>query len=180
MTVDTPATDPKWHVIYVVTRHEKKVFEELVKREIQAYLPMRKELHNWSDRKKWVEVPLFPSYVFVKTSANQYESIYNVKSFLKFVAFNGRPCVVPEWQIDGVRNILKSYPSDIEVLDGSYRGMWAEITSGPLTGLRGEIVDLVNGKAFTIRIEGVDKIIGVRVPVGGVRIVGPTAQLVCS
>lgn len=180
MTVDTPATNLKWHVIYVVTRHEKKVFEELVKREIQAYLPTRKELHEWSDRKKWVEVPLFPSYVFVKTSVKDYESIYNVKSFLRFVTFNGRPCVVPEWQIDGIRNIIKCFPSDIEVLEGSYRGMWAEITSGPLSGLHGEIVELVNGKAFTIRIEGIDKIIGVRVPVGEVRILGSTAQMLCG
>ncbi|MGB9615648.1 MAG: UpxY family transcription antiterminator [Candidatus Kryptoniota bacterium] len=180
MTIDTPALDRKWHVIYVITRHEKKVFEELVKREIEAYLPMRKELHDWSDRKKWVEVPLFPSYVFVKACSSEYESIYNVKSFLKFVTFNGRPCVVPEWQIDGVRNIIKCYPTDVEVLEGSYRGMWAEITSGPLTGLQGEIIELVNGKTFIIRIEGIDKIIGVRVPVGGVRVLGTAGQFVCG
>ena len=32
---------------------------------IESYLPLKKVLKQWSDRKKWVEEPLFRSYIFI-------------------------------------------------------------------------------------------------------------------
>ena len=55
-----------WHAIYVASRQEKKVLEALLNKKIEAYLPLIKTLRQWSDRKKLVEFPLMPGYVFVK------------------------------------------------------------------------------------------------------------------
>jgi transcriptional antiterminator RfaH len=178
MDFDTNFTARRWHVIYVVARHEKRVFEELLRHEVEAYLPMRKELHRWSDRRKWVDVPLFPSYVFVKALANQQEAIYGIKSVVKFVSFNGQPCIVPDWQIEGIKRLVESYPQDIQIIEGDCRGMWGEVTSGPLMGMRGEILDMVNGKTFAIRVEGISKIIGVQVPIGCVKIINASSKTI--
>ena len=56
----------KWIAVYTKPRHEKTVALELGKKGIESYLPLLKERRKWSDRKKWVEFPLFRSYVFVK------------------------------------------------------------------------------------------------------------------
>ena len=57
----------KWIAFYTKPRHEKLVQKELEKKGVQTYLPLLKERRRWSDRKKWVEFPMFKSYIFVKT-----------------------------------------------------------------------------------------------------------------
>ena len=166
----TPGERRSWYVIYVKARHEKSANSDLAARGIESYLPMRKELHKWSDRKKWVEVPLFSSYVFVKALPKEFSGVYLASGFVKFVATNGKPSIIPDNQVDDVRRIVEYYSSDVEVLDGSYSGRKAEVTSGPLAGLRGEIVELLNRKHFVIRIEGLDKLLSVSVPVGAVKV----------
>ena len=53
----------KWHVFYVQARHEKKVNERLLDCGYETFLPLKKVLKQWSQRKKWVEEPLFRSYI---------------------------------------------------------------------------------------------------------------------
>jgi transcription antitermination factor NusG len=54
-----------WYVMYTKPRHEKQVTRQLELLEINSYLPTIKTLRKWADRKKYVVMPLFPSYVFV-------------------------------------------------------------------------------------------------------------------
>ena len=56
----------KWIAVYTKSRHEKVVIQELENKNIEAYCPIFKERRQWSDRKRWVEFPLFRSYVFAK------------------------------------------------------------------------------------------------------------------
>ena len=57
--------EPVWHAIYVHSRAEKKVHVELTLKGIESFLPLHRKLRQWSDRKKWVEIPLISGYVFV-------------------------------------------------------------------------------------------------------------------
>ena len=57
---------PTWYAIYTKPRTEKKACEELTCKGISTYLPVVKTLKQWSDRKKWVEKPYFPGYLFVR------------------------------------------------------------------------------------------------------------------
>lgn len=171
-----PAGDGKlWHVIYVRARHEKRVHEDLTVRRIESYLPLRKEIHQWSDRKRWIEVPLFSSYVFVRILPEESNAVYLTAGFVKFVSTNGKPSVIPDRQIEDIRRVIDCYSTEVEVLEGSYAGSEAEVIAGPLSGLRGEIIELVNGKTFVIRIDGLDKLLNVKVPVNAVRLVDESA-----
>jgi transcription antitermination factor NusG len=60
-----------WYVIYTRPRHEKRVVEHLAQVNIETFLPCIVTLRKWHDRKKYLEVPLFPSYVFVHLKAAQ-------------------------------------------------------------------------------------------------------------
>ena len=169
-----------WHVIYVKARHEKCVSGDLVERGIESYLPLRKELRQWSDRKKWIEVPLFSCYVFVRIYHSELGKVYLTNGFVKFVSSNGKPCVVPDNQIESIQKLVEYYPSDVDVLEGDYSGYGAEVIAGPLVGLHGEIIELVNGKNFVVRIEGLDKLLSVKVPVGAVRLISRTVPVLNS
>ncbi len=164
----------RWHVIYVKARHEKSVYLDLSKQGIESYLPLRKELHQWSDRKKWIEVPLFSCYVFVRILHSECGRVYLINGFVKFVSSNGKPSVVPDNQIESIQKLIEYYPSDVDVLEGDYSGYEAEVIAGPLIGLRGEIIELVNGKNFVIKIEGLDKLLSVKVSAGAVRLISRT------
>lgn len=48
-----------WFVFYTKSRHEKKVKDFLEKVGYVVFLPMRKVMRQWGDRKKKMEVPLF-------------------------------------------------------------------------------------------------------------------------
>ena len=168
-----------WHVIYVKARHEKRAYSDLRAFRVEAYLPMRKELHRWSDRHKWVEVPLFSCYVFVKVLPEEFSRVYLTGGFVKFVSSNGRPSIIPDDQIDDIQRVVEYNQSDVEVLEGDYSGLEAEVVTGPLAGLQGEIVDLLNRKSFVIRVDGLEKLLSVNVPVSAVKVLGK-AQLEAS
>ena len=55
-----------WYALYTKSRNEKKAHSALVSSGIDSFLPLIKNLKQWSDRKKWVEEPLFRSYLFVQ------------------------------------------------------------------------------------------------------------------
>ncbi len=57
-----------WYAVQTRSRHEKKVADEIQDKGISSFLPLITQIHRWSDRRKEVDVPLFPGYVFVRTS----------------------------------------------------------------------------------------------------------------
>ena len=145
----------KWHVVYVHARHEKQFHSEMLELGLESFLPMRRELHSWSDRKKWVEVPLFSSYVFVRmypfgtdTRSDERNRVYLLNGFVKFLFSNGKPSIVPEWQIDGIRKFIEFYPEEIDVLDSDYIGTEGIIIGGPLMGMRGKVVEREESEMF--------------------------------
>ena len=114
-------------------QHEKRFHSEMAEMEIESFLPMRKELHEWSDQKKWVEVPLFSSYVFANVTSEERNRVYALNGFVRFVSSNGKPSIVPQGQMDGIKKIVDSYPDRVEVLESDYIGTRGVILSGPPT-----------------------------------------------
>ena len=69
------------------SKTEKKVFERLSNLGIDAYCPCQRTLKKWSDRKKWVNEPVFKSYIFVKSpdSESQKLQILNTPGVVRFL-----------------------------------------------------------------------------------------------
>jgi transcription antitermination factor NusG len=61
----------KWYAAYTKPRYEKKAKHYLDQQEIANWLPMQRLRRQWSDRVKWVEEPVFKSYIFVHISESQ-------------------------------------------------------------------------------------------------------------
>ena len=68
--VGSMAAGPDWFAIQTRYRYEKKVAEQLGGKGVEVFLPLRRESHSWSDRRKLVTIPLFPGYAFVRSTAS--------------------------------------------------------------------------------------------------------------
>jgi hypothetical protein len=83
-----------WYALYAKPRAEKKLRDRLEEKGVITYLPLQKQLRQWSDRKKWVEEPIFRGYIFVKASEKDFQSILSTPGTVNFVRFGGKPATV--------------------------------------------------------------------------------------
>src|SRR6201993_5125794 len=80
-----------WYAAYTIPRHEKCVAQQMRERELECFLPLYKSIHRWKDRRKLVELPLFPGYVFVHLALKDRLQVLQLPSVVQFVSFNGKP-----------------------------------------------------------------------------------------
>src|SRR5215831_9453853 len=78
----------RWVAAYTSARHEKTVARQLEDRSIEGFLPLYRSWHRWKDRRKLVELALFPSYVFVKIGALEKLRVLQVSGVVHLVSFN--------------------------------------------------------------------------------------------
>ena len=145
-------TSYHWYALYTKARAEKKVYDELRQKGIEVYLPLRKELRQWSDRKKWVEIPVINSYIFIHIQITDYRRVFESKGVVSYVSQKGKAVVIPDCEIDGMRRAVESKLS-LNVEPSTIRkGQTITITSGPLKGITGEVLDVQGTKKFFLRI----------------------------
>ena len=99
---------PRWYAIYTRPRHEKQVSTALQKSGLTVFLPLLDEEHRWSDRRKKVQLPLFPGYLFLRAAISSHFrlSVLQTPGVLGFVACRGEALPVCDEEIDGIRRIL--------------------------------------------------------------------------
>ncbi|MFZ5940807.1 MAG: UpxY family transcription antiterminator [Bacteroidota bacterium] len=160
------ANDLHWHAVYTRPRAEKQVWQRLNDQGIEAFLPLRKTLRQWSDRKKLVEIPLFTSYVFVKIDRSDYDRVLQVPGVVKYIFFEGRAAVIRQREIDNLR-ILVDSNADVETTWERFeKGEQVVVTAGALKGLSGELISQGNRKRVLVRIDRIDQNLVVEVPPG--------------
>src|SRR5664279_5154824 len=106
MGKETTPDDFHWFALYTRSRAEKKVYNELVHRNIDAFLPMHKVMRQWSDRKKIVEAPLFNSYLFVNITEKEHLPTLQVEGVVRFISFEGKAVAIPPQQIEAIKAYL--------------------------------------------------------------------------
>jgi transcription antitermination factor NusG len=104
-----PGSRMNWYVVYTKPRWEKKVFTLLTDKNIEAYCPLNKVRRKWSDRIKWVEEPLFKSYVFVKVATEELTEVRMINGVVNFVYWLGKPAIVKNKEIEIIRKFLNDY-----------------------------------------------------------------------
>ncbi|RLC24202.1 MAG: antitermination protein NusG [Deltaproteobacteria bacterium] len=153
-----------WYAIYTKSRNEKKVYDRLKEAGIEAYLPLQKILKQWSDRKKWVEEPLFRSYLFVHITQEDYYKALSIIGVVKYITFEGKAVPVPEQQIQAIKQFLNN-EEDLLLSNESFKiGNKVEIFRGALKGLMGNLVELKGKQKVKIEIESIGQSIVLTIP----------------
>ena len=144
-----------WFVIYTKPRHEKKIAVNLGHAGIDCFLPCIKQLRCWSDRKKFIDEPLFPSYVFVKLENSQnYFTTLTISGILYYVREGGRIAIVSETIIDNLKHIVSDPERHIEVTaEKISTGKILLIKEGPFTGFSCEVIQHKGKEKLLVRIQ---------------------------
>lgn len=137
-----------WLVAYVGTNREKKTSELLTKMGIENYLPLQKEIHQWSDRKKTIERVLVPSMIFVCVDTAQRKEVISLSSVSRYMVMRGEssPAIIPDEQMERFKFMVDHSKESISICGCPLKvGEAVRVIQGPLAGLTGELV-LIEGK----------------------------------
>ncbi len=148
--------EPLWYAFVTKPRHEKKAKMYLDGAGVTSYLPLRKTLNQWSDRKKWVEAPLFPSYIFCRIPFVDRFDVLQQPGMVRIVGFNNEPMPVREREIEALKMLLAT-DIDIRVRDGFSPGEDVRIGSGLLMGYEGKVLQERGERYFVIYITSIGK-----------------------
>jgi len=129
-----------WFAVYTIVRHEKLVNNKLRERNVETFLPLKKSINQWKDRKKTVYTPLFPGYLFVNIREDSMYEVLNTRSVIRLCGNSRGPVCIPHDQIDSVRTLVQS-----DLLYEQYpyleKGREVIIADGPLEGYKGKIIE---------------------------------------
>jgi transcriptional antiterminator RfaH len=154
-----------WKALYVSSRSEKKVFARLTELGIEAYLPLKREKKQWSDRKKIVVSPLINGYIFVQTNEKNRETVFKASGVLQYVRYNGADAIVRDNEIEVLKSIEeKGYYAEVSPFEKFNEGERMLIKHGQFKGMTG-IVERKAGKdIYTICLESIGYTVKINLP----------------
>jgi len=154
--------DVKWLVLRTRCRHEYAVETCLRQKRINSYLPRLKRIRSTKSQKKEVEVPLFPGYIFVQPSEDQFEAIRFIRGSCGLVRTGTRPATLKEAELQSVRILVQSSVS-LKVDSHLATGCRVKVIEGSLAGAIGYIVRVKNHVRLVINVELINCSVSVEV-----------------
>ena len=127
-----------WHVLHVISNHEKRVAQHLVVRSVEHYLPLYTERVKWTDRTVVADRPLFSGYVFVRLLPQSRLSVISTPGVLRLLGEESGDMVSCE-ELDKIRDglasglLLRPHPclavgTRVRVRDGVFSGVEGVVT----------------------------------------------------
>jgi transcription antitermination factor NusG len=153
-----------WYAVYTRARHEKVVAASLQQKDVTTFLPLVSRVHRWSDRKKTVQVSLFPSYTFVRVvpTAEAYVRVMETAGVVGFVGTRRRGIPIPDKQIEDIQTVLtQNIPCAIYPF--LRVGQRVRIRSGCLDGIEGQLVAFKGDRSLVISVESISQSLAIRI-----------------
>lgn len=163
----TPPIGPgeeSWYAVQTRARHEKIVADRLREQSLTIFLPLVRELHCWSDRRKVVERPLFSCYVFVRTapSSEQRLRVCRIEGVFRIVGVRGQGIPIPDEQVEAVRRLVAQ---QLPWTDHPFLkvGQRVRIRGGSLDGVKGVLLSRNQDRTLIISIDALQRSLAVRI-----------------
>lgn len=148
--------ETNWFVFYTCPRSEKVVYQDMIKRGYEAFLPTTKTLRIWKNRqKKWIEEVLFPSYIFVNTKHCELYDITQLPKVVTYIHCAGKPSTIALEEIEGIKRML-CLEQEVSVETNFVEGENVRILYGPLAGHKGILVKKKGKTRFGIRLKEIN------------------------
>ena len=152
------SVDRCWYACYTRSRHEKRVNALLAHKGIESYLPLAPRVQQWSDRRRTVQWPMFPGYVFGRFSARDLHTVISLPGVSTVVASSGKPVPIGDDELDNVRRFADALANgglELELRSYIAEGQWVQVTEGPLEGIRGIVIERRNRKRVIVGLRAI-------------------------
>jgi len=123
-----------WYALYTKPRAEKLVHQRLHEMAVENYLPLHRAPRIWSDRVKFVDKPLFSSYIFVRCREFDLHSLLYINGVARIVFYCDKPAIVQQKEIDAIRLFLELAANhelcvgeEVEILSGAMKHVCGKI-----------------------------------------------------
>lgn len=158
----------KWYVAYVRLFHERKTAEKLAAMGIESFVPVREEIHQWSQRKKKVMRVLIPQMIFIHATPKERLEALTLASISHYMVLRGEhtPAVIPDRQMQQFMFMVDYSEETIEMYNSPLQpGQSIKVIKGPLAGMEGELMEIEGKSKVIVRLDllgcaGVDMPIG--------------------
>lgn len=165
-------TEKKWFAVYTKYKCEKFVAECLLKKNIEAYVPIIRKTRRYSRKIKHYDIPLINCYVFVFINQSEYLSTLETDFVLKFLKQGKDLLAIPQKEINTLKNVVGDVMEVTKIDNMQLKsGDEVEVVSGQLTGLRGKIVSKMGKRSFVIDLETIGYQLRIKVPFNLLRLV---------
>jgi len=163
-----------WFALFVRTRHEKGVASALGQKGYRTFLPVYSVVHRWSDRLKFLDLPLFPGYLFCRFDPKDQLPILVTSGVWRIVGVGRTPCPVAPAELDAIRSILQS---GLAAARCPYvqEGDRVCIDGGPLHGIVGIVIKRKNMYRLIVSVSLIERSVAVEVDQGWLRPLGVAA-----
>jgi transcription antitermination factor NusG len=156
------ARQGNWYALYTCPRHEKRVAEQVEQRRISCFLPLYRSVRRWKDRRKELDLALFPGYVFVRIAPEERLQVLRLPGVVRLVTSNGQPVALPEADIESLRRGLAKH---LPMAPHPYLkvGRRVRLSRGPMAGLEGILRRRKEGLRLVVSIEMLMRAVAVEV-----------------
>lgn len=154
-----------WYALRSNSRAEKKVAQRLIENGFETYLPLVTTMKMWSDRKKKVQIPLIPSFVFIKTAKDDLFDTLNLQGVAGVLRFLGKPAIIKEHEINNMK-ILLNEMDQVKLItnDRLKKGEEVEVIQGPFIGLLAEAIEIKGKYRVVVNIASLGTTFSVNIP----------------
>jgi transcription antitermination factor NusG len=139
-----PAISPRntqWFALSVAPRHEKKVCYQLEQKSYETFLPLYRRQHQYGNRSREFQLPLFPGYLFCRTDLSVRLPVLTTPGVLQFLGAGKAPSPIADEEIAAIQIATRA---GIPMKPHNYwdQGEKVRIVRGPLAGLEGMVADV--------------------------------------
>jgi len=154
-----------WYGLYTRCCHEQRIYDQLLAKSFHAFFPTVEVWSRRRDRRKKIQRPLFPGYVFVNSPMDRYHQIeiLSIRGIVRILNNGeGEPVPIPDEQIESVKQLLESrvpfrYHPYLK------EGDRVRIISGPMAGVEGIVVRSLKEARLVIAVDHVNQALSVHI-----------------
>jgi transcription termination/antitermination protein NusG len=143
---------PGWFALTAKHQHEPTVARLLGGKGIEVFHPTYAAVRQWKDRKKTVQLPLFPGYVFFTGGLDRRVEILSTPGVFSIVSFGDSAAEISGEEMEGIRRaVAGSMP--IQPHPFLAEGERVRVTRGVLAGVNGMLLRRKDAYRLVLSIE---------------------------
>jgi transcription termination/antitermination protein NusG len=161
---EDPIREAAWYAVYTKSRHEQVAREQLLAKGVEVFLPTVQTWSRRTDRRLRIELPMFPSYLFVNTTLHpeRHLSVLRTIGVVKLVDFKGQPMPVDPHEVRSLQILIDSGVAVIPAENFSI-GDRVKIVEGLFKGMIGRLVARRSETRLIVAVEAINRAVQVEV-----------------